>query len=269
MLRKNLCALVLGLLVPASLSMADVVWTGAGSDRLWSNTANWDVARVPNATDYWSDITPNAGGPLIDSTVTAVFGTQMDLGYLNTGSTTYLDMTGGTLTGGKLGVGTYYYSGSSSVMNLSGGDVSLSTSMLVGSRTSGVLNMTGGTVTAAGGLQISVGIGDNPQSLASAGYVHLDGGTFTASYLLMCASGASAGSGHLDITEGKLILASTELTHINTYISNGWITGYGDSSKVAVTTVGDYIEITAVPEPATLGLLVIGGIAGFLRKKRS
>jgi len=267
---KKLCVLMIALLVvPASVSLASYTWTGNGTDRLWSNSDNWDTTGGPNATWPWCDVTPNGGGPLIDSSVTAIFGSQMDLGWNNAGSVTTLDMTGGSLTGGKLGVGTYYYGGTeSSVMNLSGGTVTLSASMLVGSRTSGVLNMTGGTVTTAGGLQISVGAGSNPmQQAASAGDVSLDGGVFNAAYLLMCTNGANAGSGHLDITGGKLVLPNSESAKVNSYITKGWITGYGDSSKVVVTPVGSTIEVTAVPEPATIGLILIGSLMGYLRKK--
>jgi hypothetical protein len=272
MMKKRFFVLaVVMTVIPASTSLAAIyTWTGSGADRLWSNASNWDSNHVPTSTDPWCDITPAGGGPLIDSSVAAVFGSQMDLGWENGGgNTSTLDMTGGTLTGGKLGIGTYYYgSGEKSVLNLSAGTVTLSTSIIVGSRTAGVLNMTGGTINALGGLQISAGAGSNPtQQQASSGDVHLDGGVLTASYLTMCTAGANAGSGHLDITGGKLILNASQLGTVNGYIGNGWITGYGDGSKVVVTTVGDTIELTAVPEPVTIGLMLIGGVMGCIRRK--
>jgi hypothetical protein len=104
MVMKNLGVLMVSLLmIPVSVSLG-YEWTGNGSNRLWSNPANWDTAGGPTSQWPWCDITPNGGGPLIDSTVTdATFGSQMDLGWNNAGSVTVLDITGGSLTGGKLG----------------------------------------------------------------------------------------------------------------------------------------------------------------------
>jgi hypothetical protein len=45
-----------------------------------------------------------------------------------------------------------------------------------------------------------------------------------------------------------LILPEDQLSNVNTYISNGWIVGYGDVANVIVTDVGDYIEVTATAD---------------------
>ena len=51
---------------------------------------------------------------------------------------------------------------------------------------------------------------------------------------------------HVDIkSNAKLIVPVSQLSSVNTYISNGWITGYGSSTIVKVSTVGSQLEITA------------------------
>jgi len=247
------------LVVSASASMAtttDYIWTGAGADNLWSNPANWNDNSLPD-NPIWTEIPSTTNQPLIDSTVNATFGNMLLVGEYYSPATdpATLTMTGGTLGGDRvfLGCGA---AGNKGVMNLSGGIVTTNWSdgFIVGYGSSGVLNMTGGTINC-----FSFHIGRN-----GSGEAYLNGGTVNASVLKMSTGGVSS---HLDITDGKLVLPASQLTTVNGYVANGWITGYGESSKVVVTTVGDNIEVTAVPEPATLGLILIGSFVGYLRKK--
>jgi hypothetical protein len=256
MKRYLLClSLVISLCLVGNV-VGGVPWSGGGGvNRLWSTGANWNTGVPPVAGDDvfvdWHNTSP-----LIDSTVTALGGT------LRVGSfrgPEVIEMTGGSLTltshfilaqGTATGTGTFNFSGGTVTANSlwTGNQVAWGNGI-------GTMYMTGGTMNLTGeGLYVS-----RPGGASSLG-VQLDGGIINAASIYF-------GDGGMDITAGKLVLPSIYQGRVVTYIDKSWITGYGSKDNVVITTVGNTIEVTAIPEPATLFVLGMGGLA-LLRKKR-
>jgi hypothetical protein len=61
---------------------------------------------------------------------------------------------------------------------------------------------------------------------------------------------------------GKLVYRGGDLTTVNAWISQGKITGQA-------AQVGNNIEISVVPEPASLSLLGLGALPILLRRRRT
>ena len=232
----------------AGQALAAVIWNGAGADDLWSTTANWDSG-VPGATDD-AYLAPNGATVLIDGTVAAV---ANHVRVANTAGAVSLDITGGTLdAAGVIYLG-YANAGTVGTMNIDGGSVSAGKTY-VGNWGSGVLNMTAGTLD-AGTFTIN-----NANTALTSGHVQLDGGAIDANWLLVKPGGT------MDITgEGYLVYTSFSNggtgTTIAEVIANGFITAYGGAGTVLVdtTTVSGRTILSAVPEPATLGLMALAG----------
>jgi hypothetical protein len=71
-------------------------------------------------------------------------------------------------------------------------------------------------------------------------------------------------AGHLALSgSGKLVYQGGDLSTVNGWISQGKITG-GQAAQV-----GNNIEISVVPEPASLSLLGLGALPFLLRRHRT
>ncbi len=122
------------------------------------------------------------------------------------------------------------------------------------------LNMTGG--------EIDLGVGSLycPWDTDAQPEIHLDGGVIRAADLFMAGPNNDRLPGSLDITGGMLVLGG-EWDETHEFVVNGYMTGYGDPSNLRFNYDGVVTEITAVPEPATLMLIGLGGL-GLLRKRK-
>lgn len=83
------------------------------------------------------------------------------------------------------------------------------------------------------------------------------------------AYGSTGTSGVVDLCGGTLKMSGDKVVSLGTYIANDFITAYGDSddTKLEVTYDGSYTYVTAIPEPATLVLMGLGGILSFRRRR--
>ncbi len=254
MFRKMIClvALVLALGLVGDVQADDVDWTDEGPDHLWSTPTNWAAGTVPTSSDL--AIINLVPGPTIGANVDAVAeGILLGFG----GSTGELTMDGGTLTfeWGHIGED----DGGYGTINMNSGTITVVDGFTVGDWGSGTLNMTGGNFIVGDTFMIAGG------SDTAIGHVNLDGGTITAGYLAMRDDEGAVGT--LDVGAGTLIVDGNELSLVQGYIDNGWITCYDGQGTLDldydVTNEGQ-TTLTGIhkynPNPADDGLATPGPV---------
>ncbi len=200
--------LVLGLV--CDVQAADVIWTDAGPDHLWSTPTNWDTGTLPTPADTAQiDMLP---GPIIANEV-AVEVHEVSVGDTSSGA---LTVDGGTLTTTqyiRVGRG----AGSNGTLNMISGTITIGANLILGQKGHGTLNMAGGTITVGGTLQIA-------RKPEATGHVNLDGGIIIANSIVMRRDVGSVGT--MDVTAGTLIINGDALSNVQGFINNGWITAY-------------------------------------------
>ncbi|AQQ70358.1 PEP-CTERM motif protein [Limihaloglobus sulfuriphilus] len=247
-------------------------WDGEGSDDLWTTDANWrrtDGAypdnTPPNADcnvslGYFSTYSP-AYAQITEGMNITIYGFSIG----NRGQGT-LDMTGGTLN-------THYINNTQSdtsataVLNLYGGTINVTTSIGVARDGTGTINVEGGT--------INCNLVMFALNSTGVGTINLNGGELVVDY-----DTENPDQNNLQIRDGSKFVISDGVLRYNT---GGLLTvadfeAFADAGKIladtsvdplneiSIDTVGDYIVVTAVPEPATMLLLGLGGLV--LRKRR-
>ena len=189
MLKKMICLVSLALpLVLLNSASAIIFWDAGGYDDFWSTAANWDTDTVPTKIDPVSIDGPDNTHCIIKDGITAVCET---LRVANSGATTNLDITGGSLTASGAYVGVDNPAGHG-ILNMSGGTFSTG-SLQLGWSATGTLNMTGGTINLSDNLEVP--------GLGGTGTVNLLGGTINASELQL-----TSALGTMNITAGALVL---------------------------------------------------------------
>ncbi len=259
-----------------------VGWDGLGGSN-WSDDSwyNYDAAArlAPTAADYVlaggvitldiaasvSNIQVGPGGSvgsldmLNDLTVSGSLLVGLGVPSVPLDGTGTIDLnTASTLTASYVSIG--FDTGGTGVVNMSDGTFNAIVHMIVGDYNGsvGTINMTGGDLTAP-----YLGIGNGVGSTAD---VNLSGGTISTGNLYLGALAEGTGAGTLTLGgTGKLVLDNTVLAPD---AWKGWLDSLiGTRILNAETTiVGDTLEITAIPEPATMLLLGLGGV--LLRRKR-
>ena len=192
-------------------------WTDAGPDHLWSTPTNWDTGAVPTSSDVVRiNMLP---GPTI-ANEGAVAGREVQVAY--TSETGALTVDGGTLTTeGVIKIGGWKESDNGTI-NMISGTITGGDGLWVGRRGSGTLNMTGGTIT----VETKLIIGKDAIGI---GHVDLDGGIITANNFVMRENASAVGT--MDVRAGTLIINGDQLSKVQGYIDNGWITAYdGDGT---------------------------------------
>jgi len=276
--------------VPATTDNALILSGGANVGPLIvTNVGSISGMNIGNGATSGANVTIGAGGSL-----TSVG--QFAVAYYSGGPAT-LDVTGGSLSTNSMlighdGGGTVTLSSGSitnsagsvvgfngalagdyGVLNISGGLYSSGGLMQVGSNigaaTPGTINMTGGTLdTMTAGQSLNIGA-------TGIGQVNLDGGLIETQWLSFGLAGSN-----LDITDGllrikgnwdagdlfkNLILAGSVTGHNGT-VARPWTPiQVVNGVAYALDGMGDTVA-WAVPEPATMLLLGLGGL--LLRRKR-
>jgi len=168
------------------------------------------------------------------------------------------------------------------VLEMSGGEINvLSGDVRIGETTyqsvdpfnvypgNGRMTMRGGSLSISDANSLQIGLND------STGLLELIDGMIFAGDVEI---GDPGSGGHLDIQGGMLVLDGNKMDKILDYISRGLITAYGTdgSGPVVEWQYGYNLEpylgktvVAAVPEPVTIVLLGLGGLALRRRKRRA
>lgn len=236
-MKMKCLALTLSALCIAGSALAAATWTDGTGDGLWSTGGNWSGGVVPPSGDSlfikYNDT--GATGPLFTDGMTY---TARNLSFeAGTGGTLSMEMTGGDLTlnyflrlgaGGSTGTAELNMSGDSSITAISNEGL-----IRLGSGYAGQLNMSGNASIAALDMTIDASNGS---------YVDLSDG---ASIILL---------GDVSAMVAAEILDGGFTSEGGTVNSVGYSVGASPTYGGAIVTT-----ITAIPEPATLGLVVLVG----------
>ena len=208
-----------------------VYWAGSVSSD-WANVNNWSGG-LPSTSGV-GDAIINPGSPNATPQVSSVVSTVGQT-YVSTGAGLNI-VSGGQLTTVSLVTGQW---GNSNVVDVSGGALNISSSLLLGNN-------------------------------GYDGKINISGGTVTANYLsINTGGGAKMNIGGL----GSFIAPVSNLNNINYWISNNAITAEdglsGWSINVDTTSQSGFVVLTAVPEPS-VSLLATAAMGGccFFRSRR-
>jgi hypothetical protein len=254
--------LVSFVLVLALVSSASAIgWTNAdGNDILWSNGNNWEFGSPPGTADpvYMS----SAGGDCILDYSTSIVNIMGPGGGTLPGvQTLYID--GGSLTTSQYlsighGGGTLA-DGHGIVIMSNAANMYAAADLHIGAHGAGTLTIGGNsTVYSPGNLKMAYGVSMWARVNVGLGVISVED--------LYAVTGKDF---LIDITEGTLIVRNkTGGTIQEGWIDKGYITAYGGTGTVILTVdENGYEVLTAIPEPATIALLCLGGLA-LRRRKR-
>ena len=240
---KKLLVLTALIMIAAVTTQAAVVWWAGdllGGDGNYANGNSWSVDAVnpygsePLATDenglitdWVTSVMPTISSAISQAPTTLGIGWDQGSGELNV-------VAGGSITG----------PGTALVVGYDGANVPAN---------EGILNISGGSVVVGGALVVGAGANHG------IGTLNLSGGLLYA--------------GDLVLNDGIINMSNDAKLWINGDLSSlllvdwGWMTvPAGKSSVVVYNIADDRTEWSVIPEPATLGLLAILGLA-FLRRK--
>jgi hypothetical protein len=223
--------------------------TSGGTMNVVSN-ANFTLG---NATAGENSLTVDGGTASFTKLVymNAVAGTEHSVIDLKSGSMT---LTGGLTAG--------YNTGASSNVYIRGGSMVCDANVIIGKLGFGTVNMTDGLMSVvASGTGTNQGILSIGTGVSGGGSFYLDGGVLD----LTASGGLTIGSaGLFDINGGTLKLAG-QVTSLSGVTGNGILGNLFFDYHAGEGANG--ITYVTVPEPATIGLMVIGLVMAGRRRK--
>ena len=213
MFKKLIClvSFVLVLSLVGGVQAANVFWTDAGPDSLWSTPENWDTGTLPTSADL---VRINSlPGPTV-ANEGAVANAILVGPEGNTGA---LTIDGGILT--TQSWVPFGHGGGDGKLNMISGTFNIGNNFWPGSNGgTGTVNMTGGIITCTN-FQI-------PNE--GTGHVDLHGGTISTGNFGMKTSGK------MDVTTGTLTISGDRLSLVQGYIDSSLITAYGGNGTPQV-----------------------------------
>jgi hypothetical protein len=208
---------------------ADVQFTDTTGDHLWSTPANWATGAVPTLADGYVRIFV-VPGPVVMANE-AFVASGIHLGNNNDTQAGKLTVQGGTLEVSTVNCG---YKGT------------------------GTIDIIDGSLTVTNTLRI----GRDPGAI---GHINLQGGTVSAGSFLMREKEGAVGT--MDVGGGMLTVNGDQVSVVQGYIDNGWITAYDGNGTLNVeynVTSPAQTTLTAVhklnPNPANRAIVKPGAV---------
>jgi hypothetical protein len=244
----------------SSASAASLNWAGV-VDSYWGTTGNWadplgstTYVAPPQAGDTVYITTAWSANPNVIVNSPANGGSALNIGYV--GEATSVDiqssLTATNIYAGVFGTGT----ATINLNSVSGSITSTADTFIGYYQSNGILNMSAGTITAD---HFYVGF-----TAGAHGTATVTGGTITTNWLGMDAAG---GVGTLTMGgTGKVVINATKYSTTANWINTFNVWSGTQILNAQANIVGDTVEITAIPEPATFVLLSLGGIAALRRR---
>ncbi len=258
---------IVAVLLMASMASAATVWNPAANGIVPPDTGNWGVAAnwtndVPGVADGKAVFNvPNAAEAVVTDAQSFA---QLVQGDNNLGGVIRIQDGGSiTTTGGWSAVG---YNNIAHMIVETGGSMTFGEHAWIGllAGAEGTLDINGGTVN----VTQMLGLGWD----GGTGYVNVNDGGILALSNIHGDGSSSIKSGLLDITgTGAVTLPNDFTGAINAYAAAGLITGNGIIGNININVTGtpgvdQMTTVTAIPEPATMLLLGLGGL--LIRKRR-
>ena len=208
---------------------ADVQFTDSTGDHLWSTPENWTTGALPTLNDGYVRIFVVPGATIMAGESYVVNGIHLG----NTGE------VAGALT-------------------LQGGTLEVLGALNCGFKGPGTVNIIDGTLTVPGTLKIA-------RDPGAVGHINLNGGTIAVNSFLMREKEGSVGT--MDVGGGMLTINGDQISLVQGYIDNGWITAYDGNGTLNldynVTNPG-LTTLTAVhelnPGPANRAIVRPGAV---------
>ncbi len=257
----------------ATLAQAQTYhWTGNAGDNNWNTPGNWDVGTVPdnNSTGVYLDPQANGSIPTIPA------GTTVDVGLNDTANSTF-----SLIFGPEFGQSLNIYGSLVNQWYLA--PVAFATAP-------SVINMYGNSSYTGEGIGLGynwffngapyVTMNENDNSAVNinyffwGGHLNLNGGTFsTATVDDGNSDQVSDLTRMMDISGGELIITSGDDTaQVDSWLSRGILEAYGGAGTIKIDTTSvpgeTIVSGVQVPEPATIGVLALGGAAVLMTRRR-
>ena len=255
---------VLGLvgMVQAADPIVTYFWGNTSGD--WSNPLTWGGGTtLPDASRFptYQDIAITIGNTTIDVTTTGNTAVDMQGGY-STGNS-ILNIAAGAgvsiLHNAQVGCGNDADADVASlVINDRGSFVSEMLHVGDSKMDAGTINVYDGGYLQTGFWGLTVGFAN----ATATGTINVKGGLF-----VLYGTAAINPMGLINIEAGQFQVYGSRLAEMQGFINAGRIVGYNGAGTVNAVVSGDgkWTVLTAVPEPATMILLGLGGL--LLRKK--
>ena len=273
---KTICLMALVLLVGMSVTAlaaepegdgAPWFGNGAGDGGLWTTGANWWRATAPTSTeDVGHD---NGGGTLtVNSSMGAVYANYLYVGDWGPApwGQAYFSMESGLLVlDEELMIGYRGWDGGSYIDDWT--DPCNPVELTWENWGDGSATILGGQISV--GTTLGIGSTFSPGGVGGVGELHIDGGAIRVmgSLVFGVIDSSIPGSPALsvDITDGKLLL-NGEFTSLDPRVTA--FGGDGDLVFEYEADLAGYTTVTGVPEPATIAMLGLGGLALIRRKRK-
>ena len=267
---KKLLVVVLVLGLAGSTFAATYGWDNGNGNRLWTDPINWDADILPGAGDviYITDSTAAGNGPILYGTASAkeIYGFSS---VISGGGEMLVD--GGTLniiSGLKFSwnndqKNTLTIQNGGLVDLLAGGISDLNLAM--DHYNYGYINILSGSTFRTDSVVMAPWGGATGDTVSE---INISGpGSLLEVNAMLFINGSASGHTTVDVSDGGVLAwKGSRIGEINAYVAAGKITADGGAGTVVVWEDGTFTY--AVPEPATMMLLSLGGLA-LIRRKRA